>query len=144
MSSLNLQHDFINLIRPTRFLLEHVMKTIPGLTSHKSCVPHLLSLFHPLQPDGVQIIITIFILDILLSPKIFYLNQTFARLLFLQGILTSRGMKIGSITLISKVQTGPAILEVMEGKNFKGNIVIYDYVYSIDIWKAIELHSLLD
>ena len=38
----------------------------------------------------------------------------------------------------------PAIIEVMEGKNSKRNIVIYGYVYSIDIWEACELHSLLD
>ena len=142
--SLHLQHGFISLIQHRQSLLEHVMKPIPGATSRKSGEPHLLSLFHPRQRDGAQIIITIFVLDIPPSPKIFYLNQIFASLHFLQGISTFHGMKIGSITLISKGQMDPAIIEVMEGKNFKGNIVVYDYVYSIDIWKASELHSLLD
>ena len=128
-----LQHDFISLIRPTQLPLEHVMKQIPGAISHKSGEPHLPSLFHPLQLDGVQIIITIFTLDILPLLKIFCPNQIFTRLLFLQRILTSNGTTIGSITLISKAQMDPAIIEIMGGKNFKGNIVVYDSVYSIDI-----------
>lgn len=144
LSSPYLQHDFISLIRPTQLPLEHVMKLIHGAISHKSGETHLPSRFHPLQLDGVQIIITIFTLDILPLLKIFYLNQTFTRLLFLQRILTSLGMTIASITLISKVQMDPAIIEIMGGKNFKWNIVVYDYVYSIDIWKTRELHSLLD